>query len=200
MELQDVIRRRRMVREFDPDRPVPRAALERIVGNATRAPSAGFAQGHGFLVLDTPEDRATFWDVTNRPGQREATGSPSMHTAPAIIIPFAHKQAYLDRYAQPDKGFAPDDDSRWRIPHWYVDTAFAAMVMLLTVVDEELGAIFFSIRDPEPLCEAFGIPGGFDPIGALALGYPAPNLPTGKRGDRRDTDEVIHWGRWTTPA
>lgn len=196
MELQDTIRRRRMVREFDPNRPVPRAALERIVGNATRAPSAGFSQGHGFLVLDTPTDCATFWEVTNRPGQEEATGSPSMHGARAIVVPFAHKQAYLDRYAQPDKGFPPNYEARWRIPHWYVDTAFATMLMLLTVVDEELGAIFFSIRDPGPLREAFGVPDGYDPIGALAIGYPAPDLPSGKRAGRRDRDDVVHWGRW----
>jgi nitroreductase len=196
MEFQDAVRKRRMVREFDPERPVPREKLERIVTNATRAPSAGFAQGHGFLVLDTPEDCATFWEVTNRPGQEEATGSPSMHTAPAIIVPFAHKQAYLDRYAEPDKGFPANYEARWRVPHWYVDTAFAAMLMLLTVVDEELGAIFFSIRDPAGLREAFNVPEGFDPIGAIALGYPAPTVGSGKRAGRREKDDVIHWGRW----
>lgn len=51
MELQDAIGRRRMVRTFDPDRPVPDAALERILHNGTRAPSAGFSQGQAWLVL-----------------------------------------------------------------------------------------------------------------------------------------------------
>jgi nitroreductase len=184
-----------MHRQFDPERPVAREALERIVGNGTRAPSAGHSQGWGFLVLESPEDRAMFWEVTNRPGQEEATGSPSMHTAPAIIVPFANKQAYLDRYAQPDKGFPPNYEARWRIPHWYVDTAFASLTMLLTIVDEGLGAIFFSVRDPGPLREAFGVPATFDPIGAIALGYPAENRPPTRSG-RRPDDEVIHWGRW----
>ncbi|HEX5167237.1 MAG TPA: nitroreductase family protein [Thermomicrobiales bacterium] len=195
MEFQDVVRKRRLYREFDPERPVPRELLERIVKNGRRAPSAGHSQGWGFLVLETPEDRATFWDVTNRPGQEEATGSPSMHTATAIIVPFANKQAYLDRYAQPDKGFPPNYEARWRIPHWYVDTAFASLTMLLSVVDAELGAIFFSVRDPAPLREAFGVPDGFDPIGAIALGYPVPSGPPARHG-RRPVDEVIHWGRW----
>lgn len=197
MDFQDVVRKRRMHRQYDPDRKVPRETLERIVNNATRAPSAGFSQGWGFLVLDDPEDIRTFWEVTNRPGQEEATGSPSLHTAPVIIVPFAHKQAYLDRYAEPDKGFPPNYEKRWRIPHWYVDTAFASLLMLLTVVDEELGALFFSIRDPEPLREAFGIPEGFDPIGAITIGYPAPDArsPSLQRG-RKEADQVIHWGRW----
>jgi nitroreductase len=197
MEFQDVVRKRKMVRSFDPQRTVPREALERIVRNATRAPSAGFSQGWGFLVLATPEECATFWEVTNRPGQQEATGSPSMHTAPAILVPFAHKQAYLDRYAQPDKGFPPNYEARWRIPHWYVDTAYASLMMLLTITDEELGAIFFSVRDPAPLREAFGVPEGFDPIGAIALGYPAAEQrPPPRRDERRNIDEVVHWGRW----
>jgi nitroreductase len=195
MEFQDVVRKRRMYRQFDPERVVPREVLERIVKNGTRAPSAGHSQGWGFLVLETPEDRATFWEVTNRPGQEEATGSPPMHTAPAIIVPFANKQAYLDRYAEPDKGFPPNYEARWRIPHWYVDTAYASLTMLLSVVDAELGAIFFSVRDPGPLREAFGVPDGFDPIGAIALGYPTPVPPRANRS-RRPADEVIHWGRW----
>ena len=196
MEFQDVVRKRRMYRQFDPERTVPREVLERIVKNGTRAPSAGHSQGWGFLVLNTPEDRATFWEVTNRPGQEEATGSPSMHSAPAIIVPFANKQAYLDRYAEPDKGFPPNYEARWRIPHWYVDTAYASLTMLLSIVDAELGAIFFSVRDPGPLREAFGVPDGFDPIGAIALGYPASDGPPARRGQRRPADEVIHWGRW----
>lgn len=196
MDFQDVVRKRRMYREFDPDRPVPRDLLERIVTNATRAPSAGHSQGWGFLVLDNPQDTTTFWDVTNRPGQEERTGSPSMHTAPAIIVPFAHKQAYLDRYAEPDKGFPPNYEARWRIPHWYVDTAHASMLMQLTVVDAGLGAIFFSVRDPRGLREAFGVPEGFDPIGAIALGYPRETQAPRRAGTRKPQDEVVHWGKW----
>jgi len=99
-----------------------------------------------------------------------------MHTAPVIIVPFAHKQAYLDRYAEPDKGFPANYEARWRIPHWYVDTAYASMTMLLSVVDAGLGAIFFSVRDPAPLREAFGVPDGFDPIGAIAIAPSDPNV------------------------
>jgi nitroreductase len=44
MEFQEVVRRRRMVRTFTAE-PVPQAALDRILGNALRGPSAGFSQG-----------------------------------------------------------------------------------------------------------------------------------------------------------
>jgi len=53
MEFQDVVRRRRMVRDYTEEAVDP-TIVERALSNATRAPSAGFSQGWGFLVLDTP--------------------------------------------------------------------------------------------------------------------------------------------------
>jgi nitroreductase len=53
MEFQDVVRRRRMIREYA-DTPVDPAFINRALGNAVRAPSAGFSQGWAFLVLDRP--------------------------------------------------------------------------------------------------------------------------------------------------
>lgn len=49
-----------MVRSYDLSRPVPAEVIDRIARNALRAPSAGFSQGWGFLVLDTPADVARF--------------------------------------------------------------------------------------------------------------------------------------------
>lgn len=43
-------RRRRIIRHYQ-DRPIDAEAIERIVANALRAPSGGFTQGLGFLVL-----------------------------------------------------------------------------------------------------------------------------------------------------
>jgi nitroreductase len=45
--------------------------------------------------------------------------------------------------------------------------------------------------------EAFGVPERFTPIGALTVGYPAPDRrsPSLRRG-RRTVDEVVHHGRW----
>ncbi|MDT4997540.1 MAG: hypothetical protein QOD45_1608, partial [Pseudonocardiales bacterium] len=45
MEFADVVRQRRMVRTYDPDRPVPRATVQQLLGLAVRAPSAGHTQG-----------------------------------------------------------------------------------------------------------------------------------------------------------
>ena len=63
MEFQEVVRRRRMVRNYD-ESPVDPGVVDRALRNATRAPSAGFSQGWGFLVLDRPDDVRRFWAAT----------------------------------------------------------------------------------------------------------------------------------------
>jgi nitroreductase len=197
MELGEAIRRRRMVRNFE-DRPVPPEALERILDHARRAPSAGHTQGFAFLVLDGPEQVGRFWDCTFPAERRADFRWQGLFRAPVIILPCASKAAYLDRYAEPDKGWTDRDEGRWPVPYWDVDCGFATMAMLLTAVDEGLGALFFGIFEGLPeLREAFGIPDTFRPIGAVALGWPAPDEPSPSlRRGRRTENEVIHRGRW----
>jgi nitroreductase len=64
-------------------------------------------------------------------------------------------------------------------------------------VDAGLGALFFGVRDPGAFRAAFGVPDGYEPIGAIALGYPAADRPSRSlaRG-RRPAAEVVHRGGW----
>jgi nitroreductase len=86
------------------------------------------------------------------------------------------------------------------VPYWHIDTGMASLLMLLTAVDEGLGACFFGIP-PERLDAfraAFGVPEAHTPIGCLSVGYPggedrrSPSLARGRRG----VDAVVHRGRW----
>src|SRR5579862_1927971 len=102
MEFEAVLRRRKMCRSFD-GRPVPPQLLERILASALRAPSAGFSQGFAFVVLEGPEQTQVFWAHVSQSGWRARPSWPGLLRAPVIILPLAHKQAYLDRYAEDDK-------------------------------------------------------------------------------------------------
>jgi nitroreductase len=200
MEFQDVVDRRRMVRNFERDRPVPPEVLDRVLTNALHAPSAGFSQGWAFLVLEGREETERFWSVTWDDADRRADFRwQGLFEAPVLIVPMSHKQAYLDRYAEPDKGVADKRESFWPVPYWDIDTGMASLLMLLTAVDAGLGALFFGIF-PEHLSSfraAFAVPNEYTPIGAIALGYRAPDEPSPslKRG-RRPLDEVVHRGRF----
>ena len=199
MEFQEVVRRRRMVRNYDPSRPIPPAVVDRLLANALRAPSAGFSQGWAFLVLSTPEDRERFWAATGSSPDEPDPWFQDMQNAPLLIVPLSHKQAYLDRYAQPDKGWTDRDEARWPVPYWDIDTGFAALLMHLSAVDEGLGSCFFGIpvETVADFKKAFGVPGEFNPIGTLSIGYRAPDKrsPSLKRG-HRPVAEVVHHGRW----
>ena len=73
MEFQDVVRRRKMVRDYATD-PVDPAIVDRALHNAVRAPNAGFSQGWGFLVLDTPETSTVLGgDLPTRTTSRSPT-------------------------------------------------------------------------------------------------------------------------------
>lgn len=193
-----MIARRRMVRSYDPARPVPPEARDRLIEAARRAPSAGFTQGWGFLVLDTARDRDAFWQATSDPRAAADRWLRGMRQAPLLIVCFSDRQAYVDRYALPDKD-ERDLDSRWPVPYWHIDAGFAALMMLLSAVDQGLGACFFGVPTDRvgALRGAFGVPAALTPVGVVSVGYPAPGDRPARRGrDRRPADQVVHRGRW----
>jgi nitroreductase len=198
MEFAEVVRRRRMVRRYDPDRPVPPEAINKLLEYAIRAPSAGFSQGWGFLVLTEPAERAAYWQATTDDGIPDSWLA-GMMTAPVLIIAHSNKAIYLDRYAEADKGWTDRDESHWAVPYWDIDTGFASMMMMLGAVDEGLATCFFGVpvERVESYRAAFDVPSDYTPIGALSVGYRAPDIasPSLKRG-RREIDEVVHRGRW----
>jgi nitroreductase len=199
VEFRDVVRRRRMVRNYDPDRPVPAEVVERLLEHAIRAPSAGFSQGWGFLVLEDAADRERFWTAATPETEVWQSWLVNMRRAPLIIVAHSNKDIYLDRYAEADKGWTDRAESHWPVPYWDIDTGMASLLMLLTAVDEGLGACFFGIP-PERIATyraAFGVPASFTPIGAVSVGYRAPDHRSGSlRRGRRPVAEVVHRGRW----
>jgi nitroreductase len=198
MEFQDVVRKRRMVRSFD-SRPIPNDIVERLLANAQRAPSAGFSQGWAFLSLEGQAQTRQYWDAVG-PADRDTFKWPDLFNAPLLIVCLSNKAAYLDRYAESDKGWTDRSETHWPAPYWDIDTGMATMLMLLTAVDAGLGALFFGVPPEkiDTLHATFGIPADLHPIGTVAIGYARPNdrpSPSLQRG-HRPVDEVVHRGHW----
>jgi nitroreductase len=200
-EFADVVRRRRMTRAFD-SRPIDPAVLRELVDLASRAPSAGKAQGWHLVVLEGA-GTAQFWDITLPVMRRGAFKWKQLLDAPVIAIPLADPKAYTDRYAEPDKAATGlgSGSHAWPAPYWTIDTAMSVMTLLLAAEDAGLGALFFGIfRGERRLRHALGIPPGLEVLGAIALGHRVGDAATtpGRSAvrRRREPSEIMHLGRW----
>jgi nitroreductase len=192
-----------MVRSFSGQAPAP-AVVDGLLARATAAPSAGNTGAWDAVVLEGPDDTATFWAATTTGAWRaRARRWPGLARAPVIVALFADPAAYVERYAEPDKidgagglGAAP---GAWPVPYWFVDAGFGALVLLLGAVDAGLGACFLgNFRGEAELVEALGVPAGRRYVGAVLLGEaggddpPSPSLARA----RRPRPSMIHRGRW----
>jgi nitroreductase len=196
LEFSKVLERRRMVRNYRPD-PIPEVTLRRVVDFARKAPSAGFSQGHSFVVVTDPQIRAKIADLAGEASYVEAGFDPWISRAPAHIVVCTSEEAYHRRYQEPDK---LDDQGReidWPIPYWWVDAGGALMLVLLAAVDQGLAAGFLGVHSIPGLRDLLDIPAEVTPIGVVTIGHGASDRRSGSltRGWRPDQD-VIHWQRW----
>jgi nitroreductase len=198
MELEEALRRRKMVRAFT-DEPVDPDMVRDLVDRARRAPSAGHSQGTAFVVLSGGET-SRYWDVTLPEPRRSGFRWPGLVHAPVLVVVLVSPEAYIGRYGEPDKassGLGASADA-WAVPYWHVDGGMAVMALLLGCVDVGLGACFFGLFDHEAaVLAALGVPEGWRAVGTVALGRSAPDVPgRSATRPRRPLDEVLHLGGW----
>ena len=198
MELRDAIRARRMVRAFQ-RRPVAPEMVDGLLELARRAPSAGNTQPWHFVVLEGDET-APLWDVTLPRDRRATFRWQGLLDAPVVVVPVVDPAAYPARYAEDDKrasGLGAGTGA-WSVPYWWVDGGMAVHALLLAAVDAGLGALFYGLFDHEAdVLAALGVPDGHRALGAVALGWPAPDEPGRSAGRARPAlGDVLHRGRW----
>lgn len=199
MDLAAVIRARRMTRRFDSE-PLPAGTVEHLVDLAMRAPSAGFTQGWDIVSLATRPERTRFWTAARPTSAAPDAWLAGVSGAPVLLVLVSDPGAYLDRYAEPDKGWTDRDPARWPVPYWDTDTAMAAMLILLGAEDIGLGALFFGVPAPrhQAVSRALGLPPGRRLVGVIALGRRSPTQVRSPslRRRRRRREEVLHRGRF----
>ncbi len=197
-----------MVRAFGPDpaapAPVAPDVVDALLDAARRAPSAGHSQGVRFLVLDTPPSVTRYWDLTLPAPRRAGFAWPGLLVAPVLVVVLVDPDAYVARYAEPDKastglGTGPD---AWSVPYWWVDGGAVVQNLLLAVVDAGLGACFFGLFDHEEvLLRAHEVPAGWRAVGTVALGHPSPDRPgRSSSRPRPSVADIVRRGTWSGPV
>ena len=199
MEFDDVVRRRRSIRSYTSEIP-PAKTIDRIIETARRAPTAGFAQGVDFLVLDDPTAVGRFYDLTH-PDGAEIPKDVLDARPPCVVVVYSDPERYLSRYSEDDKiKFGLDDPDRWPVHFWDVDAAMAAMLLQLAAVDLGIDTWFFGISSGEAAVRgAFGVPPDRNLIGVIGLGYRTDDerpIGSGTKRPRRALGEQLHRNAW----
>jgi FMN reductase [NAD(P)H] len=201
VELREILRRRRMVRAYEPE-PVPREAIERIVATVRRAPSAGFSQGQRLLVVTDPATREDLARLFDEEASIAEGREPWISAAPVLVVVGAREQDYHDRYTRPDK-LQEGEEIQWPVPYWHFDAGAAAMLVLLAAIDEGYAAGLFGVPVElmQPFKQLLDIPADVAVTSCITIGKPADD-PGWSAGSsrltqrRKSVDDLVHWERW----
>jgi nitroreductase len=173
MDFETVAKRRRMCREYL-DKDVPQEKIDRILDLASRYPSAGHTEPQEFIVV---RDQRVKEDLA-----RAALDQRFVAQAPLVIVVVSDVRRSARRYGE-------------RGVHFYsiIDGAFVAMLILLAVVDEGLGACFVAAFHDREVKKVLGLPPHIRPIGVIPIGYCAERP---RKLRRRYKAQIIHRDRY----
>jgi len=196
VEFERVVRKRRMVRHFAQD-SVPRETVDRILGLAQHAPSAGFSQGSAYVVVTDAEVKRKVAKLQGEEDYKAGGFHGWMSEAPVAIVACVSEKLYHDRYNEPDKLDDQGKEIEWPTPYWFFDVGAGCMIILLAAVDSGLSAAFSGVFDVKGMKELLGIPSYFHPVGVISIGKGSEDVrsPSLKRGRRKAAD-VVHYNKW----
>jgi nicotinate-nucleotide--dimethylbenzimidazole phosphoribosyltransferase len=207
--IYDVIALRRDVRHFRPDSEIDEEALWRILGAAHLAPSVGFSQPWGFVLVRNRAQRERIRESFLRcrraeaarfpPGRREqylAHRLEGILEAPLNICVAvdlrSRGEAILGTTAQPEAVRA--------------SACCAVQNLWLAARAEGIGVGWVSIVEPAVLRTELALPPGVEPIAYLCVGHPIafrarPMLEETGWDSRRPLENVVHpGGHWRDAA
>jgi nitroreductase len=169
MDFETVVKRRRMCREFL-DRDPPQEKIDRILDLASRYPSAGHTEPQEFIVV---HNRRMKEDLAHA-----ALDQMFVAQAPVVIVVISDVTRSARRYGERGVRFFS-----------IIDGAFVAMLILLAVVDEGLGACFVGSFYDEEVQEVLSLPQEVRPIGIIPMGYCAEGP---RKFRRRSREQIVH--------
>ena len=171
MEYTDLIRTRISVRNYDPDRPVPKDVLGKILMAGRLAPSACNYQPWKFLVVSSSE----MLEKVRQCYKREW-----FHNAPHILIIIGQK----------DMSWVRSYDGYNSIE---TDLAIAMTHIILAAENEGVGTCWIEAYDPSALRLALGMEENQVVFAITPLGYQTGGFQKKGEKKRKSLDEIVEY-------
>lgn len=174
MDFDEVVRKRKMIREYEADTQIPNETISKLIKNAHTAPSAGHTQVQEFIIVKD-------WSIKRRL-RKAAVNQDYVEKAPVLIVVCSNTSRSVGRYGNRGKEF-----------YSITDGAFASILILLTAVNEGVGACFVGAFEDSKVSEILGLPKDVKPIGIICIGHPAERPG---RFERIDINALVHYERY----
>jgi nitroreductase len=123
MDFERVVKKRKMIREYQQDRQIPIEVINKLLKNAHSSPSAGHTQVQEYIVVIDP--------ITKRKLCEASLGQSQVEDASVLIVVCSNTSRSINRYGKRGTEF-----------YSVIDGAFASMIILLSAVNEGIGASF----------------------------------------------------------
>lgn len=165
MDLLQIIRRRRSIREFQ-ERPIPEEMLDDLVEALRWAPSAGNLQSRFFYLV--------FREALRIQLAEAALAQDFVAQAPLVVVACADRRI-LRTYGR-----------RGTMLYMIQDVAASLQNLLLVAHARGLGAVWVGAFDEERVRAILAIPEHLVPVALVPVGYPAerPQAPSRLPHDR----------------
>jgi 5,6-dimethylbenzimidazole synthase len=204
--IYEVIRTRRDIRHFAPGREVAPDVLERILEAAHQAPSVGFSQPWGFVLVRDRAQRERIRESFLACRAREAERFSAERRAQYLALKLEGiVEAALNVCVTVD--LRPGDEAVLGTiaqPETLRFSACCAVQNLwLAARAEGIGVGWVSIVEPAVLRAELALPAGVEPLAYLCVGHPIafrsqPMLEELQWKPRRALADVVHAdGRWS---
>jgi nitroreductase len=174
MDFNEVVRKRKMIREYQQDSQIPTEIINKLLKNAHRSPSAGHTQVQEYIVVIDP--------ITKKKLCQASLGQSQVEDASVLIIVCANTSRSVSRYGKRGTDF-----------YSIIDGAFASMIVLLSAVNEGIGASFVGAFEDNQIVKILGLPVHVKPIGIIVLGYQAENP---ERFERIELNNLVHYEKY----
>lgn len=171
MEYSILICTRESVRNYDPDRPVPKEILDRILEAGRLAPSANNRQPWKFLVISSSEMLEKVRACYHREWFKDA---PHI-----LVVVGLRDQAWNRSY----DGYNSVE----------TDVAIAMTHLILAAENEGVGACWIAAYDPDMLTKALNLKENQSAYGITPLGYPKTGYEKTKAKNRKPLKDIAEF-------